>query len=101
MLICLQVPDFWKNPSGKYHIGLKAAQDLYPKGLSDRMKKERRELLWDPPHRLALAEATRRLEDFDSKSSGNSMVNMFYTLTALLPILPSVMIESNIYAKCV
>ncbi|KAK7483877.1 hypothetical protein BaRGS_00024894 [Batillaria attramentaria] len=65
----LKIPDTWVNPSGKYHVGVKPAFDLYPKGLVDRMKKERREHMWDPTHRVALADATRKLEEFDSKSS--------------------------------
>jgi hypothetical protein len=70
------VPDNWNNPSGRYHIGLKPATDLYPKGLQDRLKKERKEQFWDPQHRQALAEATRRLEEFDSKTSATSLVSV-------------------------
>lgn len=74
-LFHFQIPDSWQNPSGKYHIGLKAAFDLYPKGLIDRMKKERREQMWDPPHRIALAEASRKLEEFEAKNSVNTLVS--------------------------
>jgi hypothetical protein len=50
---------------------------LYPKGLQDRLKKERKEKFWDPQHRQALAEATRRLEEFDSKTSATSLVSLW------------------------
>lgn len=73
----LQIPDSWKNPSGKYHIGLKAAFDLYPKGLTDRIKKERREEMWDPPHRVALAEASRKLDQFESGDHAADLVSTF------------------------
>ncbi|XP_076435935.1 tripeptidyl-peptidase 2-like isoform X2 [Babylonia areolata] len=70
----LKIPDSWTNPSGKWHVGQKPAFELYPKPLAERMKKERREHLWDPPHRVALAEASRRLEEFDAqRGPGTSM----------------------------
>ena len=61
-----QIPDSWKNPTGRYHIGAKSAYDLFPKRLQDRVVKDRREKVWDPPHRAALAEATKNLEEFDA-----------------------------------
>ncbi|XP_033760966.1 tripeptidyl-peptidase 2-like [Pecten maximus] len=68
----LKIPSSWTNPSGKYHIGAKNLFDLYPKRLQDRVVKERREQSWDPPHRAALAEASRKLEEFDAKNSSPS-----------------------------
>ncbi|CAH1781843.1 unnamed protein product [Owenia fusiformis] len=63
----LKIPESWTNPSGKFHIGLKNAVDLYPRGLKDRVFKERREKLWDPHQRAALTTATIELEKFDVK----------------------------------
>lgn len=67
MLIALQIPDRWKNPTGAYHIGVKNAFDLYPKILKSRIIKERKEENWDKCHREAVAEVTRKLADFDKK----------------------------------
>ncbi|KAL8612352.1 hypothetical protein ACOMHN_020171 [Nucella lapillus] len=70
----LKIPEGWTNPTGRYHIGLKPAFELFPKPLMERIKKERREHMWDPHHRIALAEASRRLEEFEVQSApGASM----------------------------
>ena len=33
----LRIPKEWKNPSDKWHIGVKNAFDLYPRGVKDRI----------------------------------------------------------------
>ena len=48
-------------------MGVKPAFDLFPKCLKERIRKERKEKLWDPDHRRALAEATRKLEEHEMK----------------------------------
>ena len=53
--------------SGRYHLGVKPAFDLFPKCLKERIRKERKEKLWDPDHRRAVAEATRKLEEHELK----------------------------------
>jgi len=34
----LLIPDHWTNPSGKWHVGIKAAFDLFPGVVKSRMK---------------------------------------------------------------
>ncbi|GLH08749.1 Tripeptidyl-peptidase 2 [Gryllus bimaculatus] len=65
----LRIPPTWQNPSGSYHIGIKNGFDLYPSKLKERIEKERKEKLWDPGHKRALAEATRKLQEFEAKIS--------------------------------
>ena len=48
-------------------MGVKAAFDLFPKCLKERIRKERKEKLWDPDHRRGIAEATRKFEEHELK----------------------------------
>ncbi|GFO43768.1 tripeptidyl-peptidase 2-like [Plakobranchus ocellatus] len=62
----LQIPESWTVPSGKFHIGVKSAYELFPKTLRERVGNEAREKVWNPQQRAALTEALRALEAFDS-----------------------------------
>ncbi|PNF43825.1 Tripeptidyl-peptidase 2 [Cryptotermes secundus] len=70
-----KIPTKWKNPTGDFHIGLKNGFDLYPAKLRERIEKERKEKLWDPGHKCSLAEATRKLQEFEIKNPKVSAVN--------------------------
>lgn len=71
----LKIPSAWVNPSGKFHIGIKNAFDLYPKVLKERMQKERKEKMWDPNHKLLLATAIRDLQEFDDKHPNSNQLD--------------------------
>ncbi|XP_070157555.1 tripeptidyl-peptidase 2-like isoform X1 [Polyergus mexicanus] len=64
----LKVPSKWNNPTGEYHIGLKNLYSLYPTKLKERIVAERKKRLWDDGHKTALAEASRQLQEFESKN---------------------------------
>ena len=68
----LTIPKGWKNPSNKWHIGVKNAFDLYPRGLKDRILQERGEKVWDPEHKRAQAEAVKKQQNLkDEKDADN------------------------------
>jgi len=64
----LKIPADWNNPTGNFHIGIKNGFELYPPTLRERIEKERKEKLWDPAHKHAIAEATRKLQEFELKN---------------------------------
>ena len=65
----------WINPSGKYRIGVKRAIELYPRSLRERMIKEKQEKFWDPPHKLAMAQTTRKINEFEMKQNNSTSNN--------------------------
>ncbi len=78
--VIFQIPPTWNNPTGAYHVGVKGAYELFPKILCDRLTKEVREKQWDPAHRVAVATATRALEEFNLKHPDPSQVGGDFTL---------------------
>ncbi|XP_071839220.1 tripeptidyl-peptidase 2-like isoform X2 [Apostichopus japonicus] len=62
----LKIPSTWQNKSNEYHIGVKVAYEFFPKGLKERLQKERRDKTWDGPHRQQVADALRALERFET-----------------------------------
>ena len=87
--------DGWVNPTGKYRIGVKRAMELYPRSLRERMIKERQEKLWDPFHKKALAQATRKINELElaqntsnsnaskSPDEGNVLVTCLYLISSV------------------
>ncbi|KAH0553976.1 tripeptidyl-peptidase 2 isoform X2 [Cotesia glomerata] len=62
----LKIPFNWTNPTGNYHIGVKEAYRLYPTKLREKISAERKKKYWDDGHKSALAEATRKLQEFEA-----------------------------------
>ncbi|XP_057527935.1 tripeptidyl-peptidase 2 isoform X1 [Amaranthus tricolor] len=62
----LVVNHSWKNPSGEWHVGCKLVYELFTKDLTSRLKKERRKK-WDEKNQEAIADAVKKLSEFDQK----------------------------------
>ena len=75
----LRIPKEWKNPSDKWHIGVKNAFDLYPRGVKDRILEERGKKIWDPEHKKAQAEAVKKQESVkkDDKDADRISISLF------------------------
>ena len=56
----------WANPTGVYHVGLKAAYELFPKPLQERCQQERREE-WDKTHQAAVAALRAKVTAWDAE----------------------------------
>ena len=56
----------WKNPTGEWHIGTKRLYEVYPRGLVNRMKQERKNL-WEKKHNELLNKASIELSQFKEK----------------------------------
>jgi len=66
----LTIPTGWSNPSGVWRCGVKAAWDLYPRGVRERMVAERQERDWDPAHKRCQAEAVSRQQRAEQEKEG-------------------------------
>jgi len=62
----LQIPSTWKNPTGKYHIGIKNAYELYTKHVQKRIEEEKKEKEWDPLHKPLLSKSIMEQQNFNN-----------------------------------
>ncbi|VDO54799.1 unnamed protein product [Haemonchus placei] len=66
----LKIPKTWKNPTGKWHLGIKPIYELYPRSLR-KIEDWRRES-WESPQQLAKADALRQLLEHEDIVGGYS-----------------------------
>lgn len=74
----MQIPSTWKNPTGKYHIGIKNAYELYTKHVQKRIEEEKKEKEWDPLHKPLLSKSIMEQQIF------NNVVNEYNVSLDLL-----------------
>ncbi|KAK5983257.1 Subtilase-type proteinase, partial [Trichostrongylus colubriformis] len=68
----LKIPETWKNPTGKWHLGIKPIYELYPKSLRKVVKEDWQKESWDSPQQLAQADALRQLLEHEETIGGYS-----------------------------
>ncbi len=61
-----KVPSNWENPSGNYRLGKKALFELCSAPLRDRLRRERKEKLWQPNNTESIAKVQKNLVELKS-----------------------------------
>lgn len=69
----LVIPSTWKNPTGKFHIGIKNAFELYTKNVQKRIEEEKKEKEWDPIHKPLLSKAFMEQQNFNNENDSSKV----------------------------
>lgn len=67
----LKIPSNWRNPTGKWRLGVKDLYELCSTTLRDRLKKERKEKLWQPNNDEAVFRAQARLNELNNDTASS------------------------------
>eukprot|EP00800_Vazella_pourtalesii_P000658 TRINITY_DN10577_c0_g3_i1.p1 TRINITY_DN10577_c0_g3~~TRINITY_DN10577_c0_g3_i1.p1 ORF type:complete len:1237 (-),score=308.48 TRINITY_DN10577_c0_g3_i1:24-3734(-) len=62
----LKIPDHWQNPTGEWHVGVKALYQLIPKGLLNKVRKLRRQEKWDKQYERCMTVAQEERAQFEA-----------------------------------
>lgn len=64
-----KIPASFNNPSGKFYVGLKPLFDLCSQQLRERLRKERKEKLWQPFNEEAVAQVQKKLYELNNQKT--------------------------------
>ena len=62
----LKIPDHWQNPTGEWHVGVKALYQLIPKGLLSKVRRLRRKEKWDKQYEQCMTVAQEERAQFEA-----------------------------------
>lgn len=79
----LKIPEEWNAVGNQFRVGVKNAFELYPTKLKERIEAERKEKFWEPDHKIALAEATRQLQRYESEVAKRGVNGLMSDLETL------------------
>lgn len=60
----------------EFRLGLKRFNDLCPSKVRDNLTNARKLKEWDGPHKTAIAEISRKLNEFEAQNPGNNILQM-------------------------
>lgn len=63
-----------ENIGTEFRVGLKSLQDLYPSKIRERLVSEDKFKTWDEPHKQAIAEATRQIDQLEIANSNSNNI---------------------------
>lgn len=69
----LKIPSSWTNPSNTYHIGLKAAFQLFPKQLQERMSQEFKKEHFDVCNRARISETYALMQGLEEDKANRDV----------------------------
>lgn len=68
----LKIPESWINPTGSYHLGIKAINELYSEDLLKRVQKEKKNSHTESDLSLAIADVLRQINAHENDVGGSS-----------------------------
>lgn len=68
----LKIPESWVNPTGGYHLGIKAINELYAEDLLKRVQEEKKASHTESDLSLAIADVLRQINAHETDVGGSS-----------------------------
>lgn len=84
--LCFQLSDTItkENIGTEYRIGLKSLHDLYPSKVNEKINADSKLKTWDSKHKLAVAEQSRRIHQFEAANAASTSYSLQFWLYLIL-----------------